>query len=108
MKEFNKEEYNKMCANLLGWTLKYGWYNPDMSHVHSFMAEEDLKFHSNWNWIMEVVEKISNWANANVEKYNSYFWGTEPKVDFLIFRLSKDNLVTAIWEFLNWYKTQTP
>jgi hypothetical protein len=59
MKEFNLEEYNKMCAEFLGGTydsnLKRYWFRLP---IVLFPTIEELKFDSDWNWIMEVVEKI--------------------------------------------------
>ena len=36
-----------------------------------YFKYEDLKFHSDWNWLMEVVEKILNICaeNDDLEKY---------------------------------------
>ena len=68
-------EYNKRCAEFLGlqketrfFNLKTGSYvkkdtdecdsEPIALYVKNKKAVPDLKFHSDWNWIMEVVEKI--------------------------------------------------
>lgn len=88
MKEYNKEEYNKMCAEFLGFEIseneecfklpnKNGWVKLSI-------------FHSDWNWIMEVVEKIQ-----------------ETHVVCSIGKSNKEAVVQSIWNFLNWYKTQT-
>ena len=61
MKEFNKEEFNILCAQFLNWELKNGYYNPDMNHEYSFIEPSELKFHSDWNLIMEVWNKL--WTN---------------------------------------------
>jgi hypothetical protein len=98
MKEFNLEEYNKMCAKFLGWEFQHGYYNPDHLHEYSFKTTEDLKFNSDWNWIMEVVDKIKTLPYEEVEsqKYDD--------LSHLFITSSKKRVVNLIWHFLNWYK----
>jgi hypothetical protein len=161
MKEFNKEEYNKMCAEFLGWeyfpesksgntwpdgthngeynvfdiwvknpTEKYrkllchsayeylgGEYNDEIKKSDLF---EDyvytLKYDSDWNWIMEVVEKIEsigfnfnlikNGDNyAEIRSSSCYDEKISDSMDLEKEYISKkEAVVQAIWEFLNWYK----
>jgi hypothetical protein len=59
------EERNKQIALMLGWTyneLMDRW-NEDMLHDYAYV--EDLKFHSNWNWLMEAVKFINNTHNQD-------------------------------------------
>ena len=53
-------EYNKRCAEFLGWDYNkfMDRWNEDMHHQYSFVESIELKFHSDWNWIMEVCIKI--------------------------------------------------
>jgi len=56
MEEFNQEEFNKLCAEYLGWEyLISGVYNNNNNII---FKKEELKFHSDWNWIMEVWNKL--------------------------------------------------
>ena len=94
MKTFNTETFNEACANYLEMQkTSLGWYD----------SEENLKlpntndntfdillFNEDWNWIMAVVEKIGNFHP------NNYV------TEFSIFS-TKEEIVQAIWEFLNWY-----
>ena len=108
MKEFNSEEYGKMCAEFLGYEIsenkecfktpnKNGWVNLNI-------------FYTDWNWIMEVVEKIEDslgglvalegktcfiYVTIKYRNYNNTTVGPYSK---------KEAVVQAIWEFLNWYK----
>ena len=55
------EEKNRMIAEFVGHesSLYKGSY-----HLHKIdkplTSAEDLKFHTSWDWLMEVVEKIDN------------------------------------------------
>lgn len=54
------KEYNILCAYFLDWKNK-GMVNLEMWVSNKFpngITTSELKFHSNWNWIMEVVEAI--------------------------------------------------
>jgi len=109
MKPYNEQEFNRLCAEFIGlechepsgyWTLPTfmdgdGW------------TMTDMKFHSDWNWIMEVWEKIKLIPNfdhfyttiklgAMRNMICSRFWGND----------SKEAVIQAIWQFLNWYNEQ--
>ena len=61
-----------------------------------------LKFHKSWDWLMPVVEKISeltsketfNKSNSNVAFY---------KILSLNIDTSKQHVYKAVVEFINWY-----
>jgi hypothetical protein len=120
IKEFNKEEYNKMCAEFLGCSQReLGLWNGEGKLIHStsFLLTSDLKFDSNWNWIMEVVEKIQSTYKTEksygviIEICTTHISivveDQDFTVDFKKTNLSKiEGLVQAIWEFLNWYNNQ--
>jgi len=103
-KEFNKEEYNKLCAEFLGgieyipkpWyyfpRYQRHWFFPNRLEPNRFISKM-LKFDTDWNWIMEVVEKIES---LHVDNYVT----TLPMI------AKKEPVVQAIWEFLNWYNEQ--
>jgi hypothetical protein len=110
-------EYNKLCAEFLDWkyhpeTANHGrldnsWeYKP---HYYHF----DLKFHSDWNWIMEVKRHIVGlgycWfqfpdiiqinENATISSFKII------KIEFNKLK-EKEAVVEAINQFLIWYKQQ--
>jgi hypothetical protein len=104
MKEFNLEEYNKMCAEFLEWEFQHGYYNPDHLHEYSFKTTEELKFHSDWNLIMEVVEKIKS---INVYKNNpsdTTLATIREEIRIFLGLCNKKAAVQTIWEFLQLYK----
>jgi hypothetical protein len=122
MKEFNKEEYNKICAEFLGWkedfaheSDKYGYIQTIDGHITPFInlgghesnrsmyihSISQLKFDLDWNWIMEVVNKIKPIVSMSktrpLKDYNT-------DLRYALISAKKEVIVQAIWEFLNWHK----
>ena len=122
MKEYNELEFNKLCAEFLGyelitpdkrrnpseWSYSY-WEHKNKANVHTSKKvlgrDEYLQFHFDWNWIMEVLEKIYS-LDIYYDKYIMYNSSqfTDGKIEL---STNKGAVVQAIWEFLNWYKNET-
>jgi len=123
MKEYNKEEYNKLCAEFMGyklvtpemrkhpeeWISSY-WENPDFngSSKGVLCSENGLQYNTNWNWIMEVVEKIEQAGfDVNIFQHDATI---KKSGEFIVIthaskvKTKKEAVIQAIWEFLNWYK----
>jgi len=71
----NNIENNKLIAEFLGFQLtNLGWFDNEehLINVEKDNTFDDLKFHSDWNWLMEVIETILNICakNDDLEKYN--------------------------------------
>ena len=119
-----KTENNKIIAEFLGATLTkdlqimYPVYEGDSSYV------KDLKFHSDWNWLMEVVEKIEN---IKIKDYsistditddktfiNVWHYGDGGKWSILISNLNEEykdfnkmqRTYKAVVKFINFYNKQ--
>ena len=121
-------EYNKRCAEFLGaiysnhakaWgfgnaknigTMKFkGTEFKDVIQAERF--EKVLQFHSDWNWIMEVVDAIEKLGGEyylgnksfaisyTLSEGNWYAEDTIVKTD----RPTKEAVVQAINQFLIWY-----
>ena len=66
------KDFNKKCAEYLGWRLEktwernLWWYEEDFAY-----NEKELKFDSDWNWIIIVLEAILNECSeeGNLEPY---------------------------------------
>ena len=116
MKEINKEEYNKLCAEFLGGTLykmeaplNPQWFG--LPFEKRGIPEGLLKFDSDWNWIMGVLENIENIYGVSIigsptmPHVCSIFLGNN---EYKIGRgnSKKEAVIRAIWEFLNWYNQQ--
>lgn len=151
MKDFNKEEYNKLCAEFLGWELHLAkttlnwqdgtfmdwddeeefWIeNPteefkqfrivchpeevglgyDFKLFESYHYKSGLKFHSDWNWIMEVVEKIETLIDGfvlfRIEDEGCFVaaMGVQNYNNYTTMATKKEAVIQAIWDFLNWHK----
>jgi len=52
-------ENNKLIAEFMEWEIKkYSTPISDIVTPYGQLTENQLKFHLDWNWLMEVVEKI--------------------------------------------------
>lgn len=112
MTQEERLEYNIRCAEFLGWgfnEISQRW-NENMLHDYSFVDNDELKFHSDWNWIMELVEAIGkikriliSYNHCEIHIYE------KDKISICIGRnLTKIAVVEAINQFLIWYKTKKP
>ena len=151
MKDFNKEEYNKMCADFLELTehipneerrkwndkcypdlpyyrleynvpIQFGhdYVTPTVLHVLYYDADKiprptekiavaKMKFHSDWNWIIQVYHKIIDKHTAiflpknGIESITPYV-NESSRVRRSLMHGEREAVVQAIWEFLNWHK----
>ena len=117
MKEEEILEYNKRCAEFLGYInttptdKDFDIYHNEKgmiigNKIHTMIEPMSAKFHSDWNWISEIVEAISNKFGGVPffkEVYQKWLYEDKSSEDFLIFRLKKEELVQAINQFLIWY-----
>ena len=133
MKPFNKEEYNRMCAEFMGlveakpYKTAYTTNNSTnlpasfLELVHSEMEGESWyvypKFDTDWNWIMEVVDKIESLgyytnilsADNDSKRHTMHIVEVHKSEEYTEFIDSKkEAVVQAIWVFLNWYNQQQP
>ena len=108
MKPYNEEEYNRLCAEFLGWEQgEDGRYWKETPTESSNWYVDEMYFHSDWNWIMEVWEKIKLIPNSEdwyddlkLTSMRNMIYGR-----FLSLN-SKEAVVESIWYFLNWYNEQ--
>lgn len=130
-------DYNKRCAEFLGAIYAehgeaWAFGNPKnigskmfhgvMYHnvIQAERFEKELKFHSDWNWIMEVVEKIESldklggivMIQQGRCKITSIMAGDHSVyADVSLYftkgmKGQKEAVVEAINQFLIWYNTQ--
>ena len=101
-------ENNKIIAKFMGATLTkdlqimYPVYEGDSSYV------KDLKYHLDWNWLMEVVEKIENLGyKVDISKWeNSQYCGiylNGKKISGNETNTKIEAVYNACLEFIKWY-----
>ena len=77
----NTTDNNKMIAEFLG-------YEPNSNGVYPIVCInegkgwhlETMKFHTDWNWLMEVVEKIISLDNVYAQKKQSILNSLSPSI----------------------------
>jgi hypothetical protein len=80
MKKEEVFKYNKKCAKFLGFKCSINEQyelpkmmafppknNSNLCHIAKICCIEDMQFHSDWNWIMEVIEAIESLKLGNVK-----------------------------------------
>lgn len=116
-------EYNKRCAEFLG--LKKGWWIHQEKPLtddkkqwwdidgKTFLGtrvyyDKDLQFHSDWNWIMEVVEAIERLNYTFIIDNQHCYWYKEyiKEAKSGLGASKKEAVVQAINQFLIWYNEQ--
>jgi hypothetical protein len=121
-------QFNRKCAEFLGWKStfahegdRYGYvqtvdgfntpfYNdgdPQLVEMNSNInihSISQLKFHSDWNWIMEVVnnikQKIGNPTSVVLASFNG-------DINKALMKAKKEAIIQSIDQFIDWYNTQT-
>jgi hypothetical protein len=98
-------ENNKIIAEFMDWKIQknpterfFGRYK---SPIGTWYKEIDLQFHSDWSWLMEVVEKIESLSkNQNVIN-----WSRQNKniFDLKLTECKKEAVYNACVEFIKWY-----
>ena len=104
------EETNKIIAEFMKWDILN-----DMTYSKATKGKwielDKLKFHSNWNWLMEVVEKIEslNYSiEINKQEENDYQCLVVQK-DIKVQTFSKikiEAVYNACVEFIKFYNEQ--
>ena len=127
MKPYNEQEYNKLCAEFLGGKIKEDGWNFCLTDFgvkycgYGFHEGFELKFHSDWNWIMEMVEAIEKLKfrfEIALNEVNLYCISEEKRFSCAInyhdcenygeeiHLTKKEAVVQAINQFIDWYNKQ--
>jgi hypothetical protein len=117
------QEGNKLIAEFLGWvfhTKEYNWKRSRIDYPtwsDGAMGWKELHFHTSWDWLMPVVERIENLACVGaVVISRDHCWISDDKepadnqniVPADLCRKSKINAVwNAVVRFIQWYNSQT-
>ena len=96
------EENNKIIAEFMGAKLTkdlkimYPVYEGDSSYV------KNLKYHSDWNWLMKVVEKIFK----DFYKINPCPIYLKINIENALNKVDIESVYNACVEFINFYNKQ--
>lgn len=111
MMELTKEwidQFNKKCADFLNWGIistKSGELLYKNSRTLSEYYIHMLRFHSDWNWIMEVVEAIQNTTNPKTQEDTTHLT-LRLNIQANLGRVNKSKTIQAIDQFIDWYNKQ--
>ena len=100
----NTIENNILIAEFLGWEIKsYSTPIKDIVTPYGQITENNLKFHNDWNWLMEAVEKIYNldiYYDKYIEYNSSMF--SDGKIEL---STSINKVYEQVIEFITWYNS---
>ena len=91
-------ENNKLIAEFMGWTLDdkdLNSYRKLNNNVFKYSLLSNFKYHTDWNWLMEVVEKILNIC-LELDSMEMYYSITDSIPDI-------NQSYNEVIEFINWY-----
>ena len=114
----NTIENNKIIAEFMGYEIAFG-NTSEPCIIGKQNACTPLKFHSDWNWLMEVVEKIEKTRRSKWSKYTFacvkisslgcqiIFYGNREEIISDVVRPYKMEAVyDACLKFIKWYNEQ--
>ena len=107
-------ENNKLIAEFMGWTLDdkdLNSYRKLNNNVFKYSLLSNFKYHSDWNCLMEVVEKIRVTEKCNDFNIN---YSCDAKIEceyydkvFEVYTSNTINTLEAVYnacvEFIKWY-----
>ena len=110
------DQFNEKCLNFLNRKLEEMQFSyiEERTNIECYreMTIQDLKFHSDWNWIMEVVEKIETLDfEVSITFGASHIW-TKNSFNCITNNSKGENfdkkrsIIQAIDQFIDWFNIQ--
>ena len=113
----NTTENNKLIAEFMEFQqTNIGWYDAEevLLRTEKDNTFDDLKFHTDWNWLMQVVEKIENTKYDNLtfdvfisknKTHIHYSANNEWFSNIFLYegKTKIENTYNACVEFIKWY-----
>lgn len=120
-------QYNKKCAEFLGYVSTtptdpdFDIYEKKGGEVGNLIEPKSCKFHSDWNWIHEVIDKIEqtvyNVRKSDGAEHKFYVWFRKNHCEIWPVWINKEPLkinanskkeavIQAIDQFIDWYNKQ--
>ena len=95
-------EDNKLIAEFLGFQqTNIGWYDTEEVLLRTEIDNtfDNLKFHTDWNWLMKVVEKIDEVCGIDLHEWDEH-------INNALCSKSLHTTYNACIEFIKWYNEQ--
>ena len=99
-------ENNKLIAEFMGLNLHQGvWRKSTLATERKICKEDALKYHEDWNWLMEVVEKIESLGyRIEIVKHICRIYLSNKETIIISENTPKIEAVyNAVVEFIKWY-----
>lgn len=105
---------NKLIAEFIGakesqYKNEYEMYNfvsciEDGENEQHYFKPEDMRFHSSWDWLMPVVEKIESLSEVNYKIEISHYTYIDTLPTIIYRKGTKiENTYNAVVDFILWY-----
>lgn len=114
--KFRVMEDNKLIAEFMGWTERtdpterwFGCFKTQDGVIHKNTPLDPLLFHSDWNWLMDVVDKIES-LNFSVEmnrQEEGDYQCLIVKKEIIVQTFSSNKMESvyqAVVKFIKWYE----
>lgn len=103
MEQKEIERGNKLIVEFMGIEFKDKGYSNKMAMIKGgFYFPNELLYHSNWDWLIPVVDNISYVCELNNnELYRKFYNGDNEEL--LIFRFPMDKTWELCIKFIEWY-----
>lgn len=90
-------EENKLIAKFMGIeSYQFRNYNMFIFDEDNHRTEIDLHYHTSWDWLMPVIEKIDEICGIDLHEWNEY-------IDNSLCSKSLNTTYSACIEFIKWY-----
>ena len=106
----NTQENNRLIAEFMGMVYdnhndqpnKYWELTDEQNFVSQkpYPQDKDLKFHSDWNWLMPVVIECFNKHESVSDDFNF-------KLNDALLETNIESLYKAVVEFIVWFNSQS-
>ena len=110
------EKNNKLFADFLNWkknddgyiTPFYQYYRAVDTRMYQTSTFRDLLFHKDWNWLIEVVEKIETLgADLTIRaEHTTIVYDEGEQISTYAFKSKIETVYNACVEFIKWYNNQ--
>jgi len=99
-------EKSEVIAVFMGWTIELGmegkknpYYN--WSDGWNMSRPSEMKFDSDWNWLMAVVSKINKTPNPKTE--STTFSTKKTDLRYYVSLADMENSFIKVYEIIDWY-----